>query len=246
MPPSFPMDEFRAFGIAASSFYGNVISDENLADPQEKKRNFDWAWQAVRYRYRTCTETTEEFNRLCTDPRNARWRAGDIFSNDEELVYQLEHSIYEFFTNGLSVFESFGFALYFLGGALKPTDFPHIATPRKITLATTAKAFAATFPTAAISKGLGDLLQHPTFGMIDRIRNLVGHRLSGRRSVRGGSDGTTHWHEETWHIPGSTDTLKFGEEMLHDLLNDISDMLKPLIEAAREFAESQTPKPVQP
>jgi hypothetical protein len=56
MPPSFPMDEFCAYGIAASSFYGHLMDEKNLFDPQEKKRHFDWAWQAVRYRYRTCAK----------------------------------------------------------------------------------------------------------------------------------------------------------------------------------------------
>lgn len=243
MPPPFPMDEFRAFGIAASSFYGNIISDENLFDPQEKKRNFDWAWQAVRYRYRSCFETADEFKGLLTDPNNAHWLAG---GTDEELVYKLEHCIYEFFTSGLSVFESLGFALYFVGGALQPGDFPDISTPRKITLSGTAKAFKAAFPATAMTNSLADLLKTPAFGTIDRIRNLLAHRVSGRRSIRGGSDGTTQWHEETWHIPGSTDTLQFGVEMLHRLLDDITDAIKPLIAAAREFAESRTPKPAQP
>jgi len=52
MPPAFPETDFRAFGIAATAFFPSVISDEALFDPMEKRRHFDWSWQAVRYRYR--------------------------------------------------------------------------------------------------------------------------------------------------------------------------------------------------
>jgi hypothetical protein len=53
MPASPPETDFRAFGIAASAFFPGVISDEALFDPEEKRRHFDWSWQAVRCRYRS-------------------------------------------------------------------------------------------------------------------------------------------------------------------------------------------------
>ena len=235
MPASFPEQEFRAFGVACD-FWGHLLDDKNLFDPLEKQRNFQWAWQAVRYRYRTCFETAEEFKALLADPSSAWWRAG---GNDEELVYKLEHCIYEFFTNGLSVFESFCFALYFFGEALKPAEFPHAATPRKITPAATAKAFTQAFPGYEITTALAQLLRKPQFIRIDRIRNLLAHRVSGRRSVRGGTDGATQWREETWHIPGADDPLQFSGAMLGALLDEITSMLTALITPARQFAETQ-------
>lgn len=241
-PPSFPMDEFRAFGIAASSFFATIISDENLFDPQEKRRNFDWAWQAVRYRYRTCVERADEFRGLLFAPsgiawpHSAAWLAG---VGDEELTYKLEQAIYVFFMGGLSVFESFGFCLYFLGNALQPGDFQHVAAPRKIKLAVTIEAFKAAFPSAAITTCLADVVQKPEFIRIDKIRNVLAHRLSGRRSVRSWSDGTTHRLEETWHIPDLPGALQFSPDMLHHLMDEITGMLTTLIAAAREFAERQ-------
>ena len=210
MPAMFPETDFRAFGIAAKAFFPDLLSDEAMFDPQEKRRQFDWSWQAVRYRYWGCVECTEEFKALLADP-SEMWMAG---WGDEELTYKLERSIYQFFMSGLSVFDSFAFCLYFYGHALQPATFPYIANPRAITRATTSKAFTAAFPTAEITGLLIHLPDEPAFKIIDSIRNLVGHRLSGRRSVR--SSGTTHadgthtedWHEETWHIlriPGEAD-----------------------------------------
>ncbi len=233
--PSFPMDEFRAFGIAATSFLPILASDDDLTDPLARRRHFDWAWQAVRYRYRSAGECGDEFKALLANP-SGLWVAG---WGDEEMMYKLERCIYMFFMSGLSVFESFGYCLYFLGGALQPDDFPHIATPRKISLGATSKAFAAVFPNAALTAQLGALLQTPEFMKIQECRNLLAHRLSGRRSVRGWSNGNACTHEETWHIPGSTDALRFSDDMLHRHLDEIASMLKPLTTGAREFAESQ-------
>lgn len=241
MPPSFPMDEFRAFGLTASSFFPKVHSDEDLNDPLYRRTGFDWAWQAVRYRYRSCAECAEEFKALLARPSES-WVAG---WGDEELTYRLERCIYMFFMGGLSIFESFGFCLYFLGGALQPGKFPHIATPQKITLAATSKAFTVACPNAGITGELAALLKTPEFTQIDNIRNLLAHRLSGRHSVQESvtlhPDGTytVDMHEETWHIPGLNQGLEFGDDMLQRHLRDITGMLAKLTTAAREFADNQ-------
>jgi hypothetical protein len=241
-PPSFPMDDFRAFGMAASSLFAGLISDENLADPLEKRRNFDWAWQAVRYRYRTCVERADEFTGLLFAPSGIAWPDSAAWlsgAGDEELTYKLEQAIYVFFVGALSVFESFGFGLYFLGHAIKPGDFPHIATPKQIKLRGTGKTFVAAFPNASITGGLTELVQKPEFIRIEKIRNLLAHRLSGRPSFRSYAVGWTHTHVETWHIPDLADALQFSPDMLHDIMDEVTGMLTTLIAAARQFAESQ-------
>ncbi|MBI3278745.1 MAG: hypothetical protein HYZ57_02770 [Acidobacteria bacterium] len=241
MPSSFPMNEFRAFGLATKPFFPAILSNEDMSDPLHRRTHFDWAWQAVRYRFRSAAESSDEFKALLGNA-SEMWKAG---WGDEELTYKLERCIYVFFMAGLSVFESFGYCLYFLGGALRPADFPHISTPRKISLAATSKAFAAAFPNAAITAGLAALLQQAEFTRIQEFRNLLAHRISGRRSIRGWSDGTTSTHEETWHIPGSSDNLDFSADMLRDELEEIACILRQLSAAAREFAETHAPQPVQ-
>jgi len=240
MPPSFPTDEFRAFGLATKPFFPAILSDEDMSDPHHRRTHFDWAWQAVRYRYRSAAESNDEFKALLANA-SEMWRAG---WGDEELNYKLERCIYTFFMAGLSVLESFGYCLYFLGGALRPADFPHIAAPRRISLAITSNAFSTVFPAAAITAVLARLLRQPEFTEVQEFRNLLAHRISGRRSIRGRSDGITSTHEETWHIPGSSDNLDFSADMLQDRLKEIDGVLATLIAAAKEFAESQAPQSV--
>lgn len=235
MPASFPGDDFVAFGRAASRFFPELLSLEYHDDRLEKGQHFERAWQAVRYRYRLCVECDGEFRSLLASP-SERWQAG---WGDEELTYGLERCVYVFFVSALSVFESFGFCLYFLGGALRADKFPHLAKPRNINLAATGKAFASAFPDARITAGLVALPQSPGLTKIGTLRNLLAHRLSGRRAVRAWSDGKTHGKEEKWHIPGSPEDLEFSDDMLQDHLGEVTKMLAPLTAAAREFAESQ-------
>lgn len=243
MPSSFPKTEFRAFGIAATNLFPALLSDEALFDPQEKRRHFDWSWQAVRYRYRSCAECSVEFKALLDSP-SENWQAG---WGDEELTYKLERCIYIFFMSALSVFDSFVLSLYFLGNAINGAAFPDVANPRKITRAATLRAMRGAFPHDAITGSLASLSDDARFNTIDQIRNLLGHRISGRRSVR--SSGTlqkngsftTDFHEETWHIPGAHEKLAFDKELLQRHLDHISDLLSSLTAAARRFAESHQP-----
>jgi hypothetical protein len=159
MPPSFPETDFRAFGIAATAFFPWVASDEALSDRQEKRRHFDWAGQAVRYRYLSCAECNDEFKSLFRGA-SEMLKAGWV---DEELTYKLDRCIYVFFTSALSVFDSFAFGLYFYGNALKPGSFPKVGNPRAITRNATAKAFTAAFPQASITRLLAGLSKDSRF-----------------------------------------------------------------------------------
>jgi len=220
------------------------MSEENLFDPQERRRHFDWAWQAARYRYRSCTECEDEFKGLLANASET-WRAG---WPDEELTYRLERCIYVFFMCGLSVFDSFAFSLYFLGHAIQPGDFPSVAKPRNITRSATAKAYSAAFPQEKITELLAGLPDDPGFSIVDVVRNVVGHRIAGRRSIA--ASGTTHAdgtsterREDTWALPSAAGTLTFGEDMLQRHLGDIARLLTALASAAREFAQQHQPAP---
>jgi hypothetical protein len=248
MPSTFPDTEFRAFGIAAGRFFPDLLSDEVLYDPLEKRRHFDWSWQAVRYRYRSCAECSEEFKALLGNAS----RGFVSGMGDEELTYNLEGRIYLFFMGALSVFDSFALSLYFLCNAIRPAAFPYVGHPCKITRATTHRAMSAAFPHDAITALLGSLRQDARFASIDAVRNLLAHRISGRRSVRSAStrhkDGTctTDFHEETWHIPGAPSKLVFDKDLLQRHLDDITALLSQLVVAARAFAEAHQPAKAGP
>jgi len=260
MPPTFPMAEFRKFGVATVPLFPKILSDADMADPLQRRSHCSAAWQAVRYRYRLCSECCDEFKLLLANP-SEMWAAG---WGDEELSYNLERCIYTFFMGGLSVFDSFAYCLYFVGQAIQPGRFPAIAVTaagivdtaklRQINRQATADAFAAAFPQATITKLLAGLSRRGNikFAAIDELRNIVGHRLSGRHSSRSShtmnADGTltTDFHEETWFIPGAAGNLPFDAEMLQLYLDDMVGILKTLTEAAIEFAESHQPATATP
>jgi len=245
-PLTFPDSEFRAFGIAAGNFFPGLLSDEVLHDPQEKRRHFDLAWQAVRYRYRICSECNDEFRALLDNPSDA-WQSG--WGDERADVTSW---------SGASMFSSwrafrvrlFALCLYFLGNTIQPAAFADVANPRKITRSSTQKAMSAAFPQDAITGLLTRCRRIRGSLRLTLSGNLLAHRISGRRSVRSSGtlnkDGTytTDFHEETWHIPGTPGKLLFDKDMLQRHLADITDLLCSFATAARTFAESH--KPVKP
>jgi len=243
MSPTFPQDAFQQFGEIASSFFPGPVSDENLYDPCAKLTHFQGAWLAVRYRYQACWEQNEAFKVLFADAM-----ASDLYrewSVGEEYNYPLEQSVYTFFTNALSVFESLGFCLYFLGAMIDPKkeNFPDAASPKRITLKATCTAFNAGFSYASISSRLMELLKDSGFKRIEDIRNILAHRLVGRRHIR--DYGTTRpdgiRREEFWHIIDLGEDLEFNDELLQRHFNEVNSSLTELIMASLEFVKSLRP-----
>jgi hypothetical protein len=226
MPAAFPEQEFRAFLVAARAFLPAFLSYETLEDPWERFWQFDRSWQAVRYRYRICSEANEEFRAFLANADDA-WKEGR--SKDEEFKYQLERCIYMFFMSAVSVFESFGFCLYFVGNAIRPGEFQLFAQPKRINLDATTSTFVKTFPKTRIAQALSDLLEGPPFRTIYEVRNVLAHRVGGRRSVTTSGivhrDATvTSSREEVWYMPGMSRPLQFSET-LQELLNSLTIIL---------------------
>jgi hypothetical protein len=239
MPPTFPLSVFHEFAKFAGSFFPGILSDENLRDPFQKREHFQRAWWAVCYRYRACSEHNTAFNTLLTNTSDL-WRE---WAADEEQNYEVEQCLYHFFMSGLSVFESLGFCLYFVAGMIDSKHFHFLSDPRKIKLKTTISAFEIAFPDATITRKLRELFSDPVFKEIDEIRNILAHRLTGRRHIRnyGSTDpGGVHTQtrEEFWHIPGSGKELVFDEGLIQRYFDEITRLLTTLISASLEFAKA--------
>ncbi len=153
MPPSFPQDKYQEFGKHAAEFFPRL--DDYFSDPHKRRERFTRSWMAVWFRYRTCAECNENFKALLINAPDS-WRE---WNDDQEFLYKLEGCLYTFFMNGLSVFESLGFCLYFVGGAIRPDDFPYMNEPKRITLTVTSSAFEAAFPQTSITSELKELPQ---------------------------------------------------------------------------------------
>jgi hypothetical protein len=88
-----------------------------------------------------------------------------------------------------------------------------------------------------------ELHKDPGFITIDTIRNIVAHRLCGRRSVLSSGvtaqDGTrTETREEFFNILGLTQPLEFNEQLLQHSFDDLNRLLTALIQASLDFVRS--------
>jgi hypothetical protein len=243
MPPGFPEEPFMNFGRLASASFSPPLSHEALFDPLQRRTQFEQAWQAVRHRYRLCAECNDEFKTLIGNASEI-WRQSSMA--DEEQNYRVERCIYTFFVGALSVFESLGFCLYFVGNALMPARFPHVDNPRQISLATTRKAFGAAFPHAAVTRQFADLSRDTAFTDVEGVRNILAHRLSGRRTIHTWgtmhSDGTeTSAREETWHLPGLNKKLIFDDDLIRRQFDDVTHLLTGLVTASLAFVQTHGP-----
>ncbi len=166
--------------------------------------------------------------------------------SDDDRNYKLDRCVYEFFTNALSVFESFGFCLYFVGHAIKPTDFSLVgnANFKAINLGNVGKAFDRVFPHEPISKELFQLRSNQAFQQIEEIRNILAHRAAGGRGSSSSSvlhaDGSyTEEPVKEWlYIPGAKKTLQFDELLFERELNNIGALVNRLAVASVIFIEN--------
>lgn len=256
MPPGFPRDVFVKFLTRASEYFSPILSDEDLNDSLMKRQHFERAWFGVLYRYRACADCNEDFKTFLDKEAEHIEDSKSLLDNesalrrewllDEEQNFMLENCLFNFFMSGLSVFESLGFCLYFLGSAIRPDCFQHIANSRKITVDETASAFREAFPEATITHLLGELSQDFEFNILSDLRNILAHRLSGRRNVRSHStihpDGNyTENRIEFWYLPGSNVSWIFDEELIERHLGEITSLFTLLASACLEFAENHQP-----
>jgi hypothetical protein len=238
MPSSFPQETFQEFGKQASKLFPAVLTDKNLNDPLQKQQHFERAWLAIRYRYRACYEQNEEFKALLQHTTDL-WRE---WGSDEEKNYRLEQCLYYFFMNCLSVFDSFAFCLYFVGAMIVPEHFSHVGKPKNITLKATTNAFASAFPNEPITKRLRILSEDTDFKRVKLVRNILAHRLAGRRNVHSfgttDADGTyTQTREEIWYIPGSNEKPEFSEKLTQHHFEGVNRLLTTLFLVSIEFVK---------
>jgi hypothetical protein len=238
MPFTFPHVTFQKLGKSSAEFFPDVLSNGYLADPLQRRQHYDRALLAVCYRYRACSEYNDAFKAMLVNASEL-WRE---WGGDEEQNYKIEQNLYQFFMSGLSVIDSLGFCLYFLGSMVHPKHFPLTSKPRHITLMATGSAFAVAFPDTLITDHLKGLLADAGFLSLREIRNILSHRLTGRRSIYEtftiDSKGISTEKEEVWHVSGSDENLIFDEGLIQRHFDYITRVITALISAALEFLES--------
>lgn len=145
--------------------------------------------------------------------------------------------------NAVSVLESFGFCLYFIGAMIDARDFPKICSPRGITLKTTLDVFKSAFPNSSVALSLSAMAKDPGFTRIGTIRNLLAHRLTGRRNIRSYNSASHPGREELQYIPGLNEEVFFDKQLVQRQLDDVTRLLTALTSASLEFVKSKQKSP---
>ena len=239
MPPSFPQDTFQQFIKHVNDFFPDPYSHESFNDPLQKQQQFKRASLAVCYRYRACSECNDTFKALLVNASD-RWSE---WGDDEEQNFKIENTLYQFFMSGLSVFDSLGFCLYFVGNMISSKHFHLVSKPKRITLEMTSSEFKADFIHASITNHLAHLLKNTEFKRLKEIRNILSHRLSSSRHIYETftihSDRIDTTKEEVWHVPGLDEKLIFDEKLIKHHFDEVTRLLTMLISASLEFVKGR-------
>lgn len=181
------------------------------------------AWNAIAYRFRAVADHDEEFKAAIT-------------RQEHSDRYRQERELFNFFVSGLSTIETFAYGLYFLASATRPIEFP-INKPRSITLTATARQFANTFPTCAITSRLAAVEKDSAFEEWRDIRNILAHRCSPGRILHlsVGGPPTNPNANDIWRLNNislNSDTTGLRRQWL-------SQTLGGLLADARVFVEQE-------
>src|ERR1700722_14383475 len=140
------------------------------------RANFVGAVRAVSYRYRAVSEYGDDY--LTTLPQ----------LDTEDNRYSQEKALLGFFVSGLAALESFYFGAYFVGEYLQPAAFPLATSPRRITPATTVKAYQNAYssaqPPEPFLTALQNVASDAQFAEWSDQRNFLAHRVSPSRDVQ--------------------------------------------------------------
>ncbi len=176
-------DDFPVHSIDSLHAY---LSDRRDEATQTREWG-EWAsgLNGLVFRFRACDEhvakAIESLRHSASPPQPER--------------YQQEKWLFAFFVEGLSAFECFAYALYFVGALAAPTAFTAHLDPKRITLKFVARRYAAAFAGSELATQLSTLRASVEFDEWSTTRNILGHRgAPGRHFYSGGpNSGSTRW-----------------------------------------------------
>lgn len=137
---------------------------------------FTGAWNAVAYRFHGALDAGGTFQKTLRD-------FGSHPAPNQR--YQQEAALFNFFSNGFSVFEAMFYGLFAIGSFIKPNDFP-IATQKeqqRISPTSTADAFRRAFPNEEILIYFQKLFESDSYKQWRDMRNVLTHRAAPGRRV---------------------------------------------------------------
>ena len=186
---------------------------------------FAGGWSAIPYRYLACEESDRAFTQSIK-------RDGP--GPQPPTRYVQEHALYVFFAGGLSVIESFAYAVHAIGWMLDSPGFDMSSEKQKrsVTPLSTCKRFEAAFPNETLPVAVRQVIGSDEYDEWGRIRNEFSHRVAPRREFTLATGvpgaGTAEW---PWGAIDERATAgRFGW---------LSSVTSTLVEAANEFVQSR-------
>lgn len=163
MPIDFPRAAFEAVQKKLDQF-----------SKQREHDHFIGAWSAISYRYHGLVDYDKEFTASIV-------KHGP--GPGQPLRYQQERDLFGFFTNGVSVFDAYCFAMFAVGALLMSRTFS-LVDEWKIDWKSTADAFQKGFPEEAMPGVLDNVWGDAAYVDLREIRNLLTHRAAPPRHHR--------------------------------------------------------------
>jgi len=225
--PQRPRPVLSTIGLPVPADFASVsyesvnrrLSAKNDSHP-DPWAHYAGAWNAVAYRFISCTQHDELFTRSVE-------RHGCSPQSPERFIQEKE--LFGFFVTGLSSLESFCYAAYAIAAMVDALNFP-LSRPRDIIPEKTSATFSNTFPAEPLTVALNKLVNDHSFSDWKDVRNILAHRTApARKFHRGGpEDGLAQWLND---IPIDTATTASRRTWL-------AGTMRGLLDAAAVFAAS--------
>jgi len=216
VPKKFPKQNYSEINKFANTKYKNnefVINQ------------FLGGWNAIIYRYLVCIESDQKFLKLIKKYSDAP---------PQPFRYFQERELFNFFVNGLSIFDCFGYSAYMLCSVINPNNF--IVTQNnleRIKLKKVKNALIEFCSTENLSIKLNNLFNSRNFKDFKEIRNILAHRESPPGRTIRLSVGSIRGRKSALWIAGielnentTSSRLAWMEGNLFELIEYLGDLLK--------------------
>lgn len=223
VPSSFPATAHDAVHEATNTAFRTLQVRDDL------QGGFRGAWNAIAYRYVSCTEYSASFSESVAEHGAAP---------HQPERYMQERDFFNFIVTGLACFEAFHYALYCIGAVLQPNHFPYetASDRRRITPGATRELFARHYPSNGVTHAVIECLTSTEYDEWARVRNVLAHRgLPGRQifaSVGGGENGG-RYH------PFEDVSIEINAETTTTFLGWLRQTLERLLSEMRTFVERE-------
>lgn len=221
MPSDFNQSDYEEVNFRVS---------EHLLYNQSPGSDFAGGWAAISYRFLACAESDELFTELIKAGATATFRER----------YIQERELFNFFFNGLSVFESCCYSLFALGASISSSDFPMTSNKelKDINIAKTVERFDVVFKHEKITSQLMRFIQTPDYKEWTEIRNILAHRSAPGRIV---SLDVNHKEASSAKLTWKLKNIPLDEKTTSVRRKWLSTTLEVILRDTRLFTEKYFP-----